>query len=252
MTPMSRSTTDTPAPGVPLLVVESVSKAWADAGVRALEDVGFEAKAGEVVAVTGPSGCGKTTLLSIIGLLDRPDRGRVLIAGEDISRVRRPAQFRARTIGFVFQHHYMVPTMTLAENVAAPLVARDVASRERRTRAHELLERLGLAARADFLPARVSGGERQRAALARALIGEPALVLADEPTGQLDTANGRQVLALLVRQARERGALILVATHNPEIVAQADRWVALRDGRVVGFGGPAAHAVAAAGPGRVP
>ncbi|MGQ0702933.1 MAG: ABC transporter ATP-binding protein [Gemmatimonadales bacterium] len=216
----------------PLLAVLGLTKHYERGMVHALAGVSFEAQAGEVVAVTGPSGCGKSTLLSLIGLLDRPTEGRVRVAGDDLTRVRKPSAFRARRIGFVFQFHHLVPTMTLLENVGAPMVALGAGRARRRERAQELLDRMGLAARADFLPTNVSGGERQRAAVARALVNRPQVILADEPTGNLDTMNGEIVLDLLMTEARAQGALVLMATHNPELVRKADREIALRDGRL--------------------
>jgi putative ABC transport system ATP-binding protein len=216
-----------------LLRVEELTRHYDRGAVRALAGVTFEAEAGEIVAVTGPSGSGKSTLLSLIGLLDRPTAGRIWIAGQDLAAVRQPSAFRARHLGFVFQFHHLVSTMTLAENVAAPLVPLGVPRRVRRARARELLERMGLSDRADFLPTHVSGGERQRAAVARALINAPPVILADEPTGNLDSHNGEAVLQLLLTAARSRGALVLVATHNAEIARRADRRLELRDGRRV-------------------
>lgn len=208
-----------------------------EGAVTALDAVSFVAQAGEVVAVTGPSGCGKSTLLSIIGLLDRPTAGRVLVDGQDLATVRRPHAFRARHIGFVFQFHHLVPTMTLLENVAAPMIAMGVPRQERLRRAGEMLERMHVSGRAGWLPARVSGGERQRAAVARALINRPSIVLADEPTGNLDTHNGAIVTDLLVAHARRQGALVLLATHNPEVARAADRTIELLDGALVGDAG---------------
>ena len=218
----------------PLLRVDSVERHYENGSVRALDGVSFLAQAGEALALTGPSGCGKSTLLSLIGLLDQPTRGRIRVAGEDLGRIRRPADFRARTLGFVFQFHHMVPTMTLCENVMAPMLALGVRRAERRERAMAMLERMHLAARADFLPSRVSGGERQRAAVARALVNRPKVVLADEPTGNLDTRNGQRVIDLLLEHSRSHGALVIVATHNPDIAAACDRRIELRDGRLVG------------------
>ncbi|MDZ4675812.1 MAG: ABC transporter ATP-binding protein [Gemmatimonadota bacterium] len=216
-----------------LIRVESICRRYAG-GVEALAGVSFTAGAGEIVAVTGPSGCGKSTLLALLGLLDQPTAGRVIVGGQDLAVIRHPAQFRARTVGFVFQFHHMVPTMTLLENVAAPMIAIGVPRRERQARALGLLEGMGLAARARFLPRHVSGGERQRAAVARALVNRPAIILADEPTGNLDTGNGEVVVELLVRQARDHGALVIMATHNPEVARVADWRLELRDGVVVG------------------
>jgi len=216
-----------------LLQVSGLGRDFDRGRVRALHDVSFGADRSQTVALVGPSGCGKSTLLSLVGLLDRPDRGRIEVAGVDLATVRRGPEFRARSVGFVFQFHHMVPTMTLQENVEAPMVALGVPRAERRERAAELLAQMGLGSRAGFLPTHVSGGERQRAAVARALVNRPALVLADEPTGNLDSVNGERVMALLVQHARSQQALLLVATHNPEIAAAMDRRIELRDGVLV-------------------
>jgi len=216
-----------------LLAVAELSRHHDGGAVKALDGVSFEARAGEVVALTGPSGCGKSTLLSLIGLLDQPTLGSVCVAGQNLATVRRAGHFRLKHIGFVFQFHHMVATMTLLENVAAPLVAMGLPRAERRARASEMLAQMDLCARADFLPAKVSGGERQRAAVARALITRPPLLLADEPTGNLDSHNNSLVVDLLMAHARAHGALVLIATHNPEIARRADRRIGLCDGRVV-------------------
>jgi putative ABC transport system ATP-binding protein len=216
-----------------LLEVSDLGRDYDRGRVRALHEVSFSAQRGQTLALTGPSGCGKSTLLSLIGLLDRPDRGRVQVDGIDLAGVRRGADFRARRVGFVFQFHHMVPTMTLQENVEAPMLALGVPLAQRRSRAAQLLDSMGLGARAGFLPTHVSGGERQRAAVARALVNRPALLLADEPTGNLDSRAGEQVIELLVGHARSQQALLLVATHNPDIAAAMDRRIELLDGRRV-------------------
>ncbi|HRC37039.1 MAG: ABC transporter ATP-binding protein [Rubrivivax sp.] len=216
-----------------LLEVSDLGRDYDRGRVRALHEVSFSAQRGQTLALTGPSGCGKSTLLSLIGLLDRPDRGRVQVDGIDLAGVRRGADFRARRVGFVFQFHHMVPTMTLQENVEAPMLALGVPLAQRRARAAQLLDSMGLGARAGFLPTHVSGGERQRAAVARALVNRPALLLADEPTGNLDSRAGEQVIELLVGHARSQQALLLVATHNPDIAAAMDRRIELLDGRRV-------------------
>jgi ABC-type lipoprotein export system ATPase subunit len=222
----------------PLLVVDGVERHFDHGAVQALRGVSFQADAGQCLALTGPSGCGKSTLLSLIGLLDRPDRGRIAVAGQDLADVRNGFAFRAAHVGFVFQHHHMVPTMTLRENVEAALIAGGMGRRLRRDRADELLHAVGLQARADFVPATVSGGERQRAALARALANRPALLLADEPTGSLDSGNGQVVARLLIEHARAQGALVIVATHNPDLAARMDRRLVMLDGQLVDGVGP--------------
>jgi putative ABC transport system ATP-binding protein len=218
----------------PRVTVSDLARYHEGGAVRALDGVTFRVSAGEVVALTGPSGCGKSTLLSLLGLLDRPTRGRIVVDDIVLADVRDAAGFRARTVGFVFQTHHMVPTMTLRENIAAPMLPLGVDRRTRLARADALLDAVGLAARARALPARVSGGERQRAAVARALANAPRVLLADEPTGNLDSANGAIVVALLVEAARRHGASVLIATHNPDVAAAADRVLSLRDGRLTG------------------
>jgi putative ABC transport system ATP-binding protein len=217
--------------------VDDVARYFEGGQVRALDGVSFAAGS-DIVAVTGPSGCGKSTLLSLVGLLDAPSRGRVLIEGEDVARLRAASEFRARRIGFVFQHHYMVPTMTILENVAAPMIALGVRKAARLDRAAALIDAVGLTHRAHALPANVSGGERQRAAVARALVNGAHLVLADEPTGNLDSANGHRVMELLVHHMRAAGGTLIIATHNADIVAACDRVLTLRDGRLAGAAEP--------------
>ncbi|MDP1902316.1 MAG: ABC transporter ATP-binding protein [Rubrivivax sp.] len=216
-----------------LLQVVGVGRDYDRGAVRALGRVTFSAGAGQTLALTGPSGCGKSTLLSLIGLLDRPDRGHIEVLGLDLATIRSAHAFRAGRVGFVFQFHHMVASMTLQENVEAPMLALGVPRAERRSRAAQLLDAMGLGPRAGFLPSHVSGGERQRAAVARALVNRPALVLADEPTGNLDSRNGQCVIELLVAHARQHQALVLIATHNPEIAAAMDARIELRDGERV-------------------
>ncbi|MDP2958817.1 MAG: ABC transporter ATP-binding protein [Longimicrobiales bacterium] len=218
----------------PLLVVEALTRHYDRGAVRAIEGVSFEAEAGEMVAVTGPSGCGKSTLLALVGLLDQPTDGRVCIGGQDLAGVSRPAAFRARHIGFVFQFHHLVPTMTLLENVGAPMIPLGVPRAKRAEHARALLDRMNLSHRAGFLPANVSGGERQRAAVARALVNDPPVIVADEPTGNLDSGNGQIVVDLLVEHVRSQGALVLLATHNPDVARVAHRRIELLDGEMVG------------------
>lgn len=215
-----------------LLRVQQLVKTYDQGSVVALNGVDLALDVGQTLAVMGPSGCGKSTLLSLLGLLDRPTSGRIEIAGEDLAQISDPYRFRARSVGFVFQDHHLIPAMTLLENVEAPMIALGLSRQVRRERATALLERMDLMPRANSLPARVSGGERQRAAVARALANRPRLLLADEPTGNLDSANGGRVVDLFMLQAREQGLGIVMATHNPEIAARCDQVVRMRDGRI--------------------
>jgi len=210
----------------------ALTREYKSAEVVAVDRVSMRFRSGEAVAVMGPSGSGKSTLLQLLGGLDRPTAGEVLYDGVSLSAIADIPRFRAQRLGFVFQFHHLLGSMTLLENVEAPLLSQSQKKAERRSRALACLERCDLVHRASFLPSAVSGGERQRCSVARALVNHPALVLADEPTGALDSKNGQRVTELLVEQARERGSIVVIATHNPEVAARCDRIVTLRDGRV--------------------
>ncbi len=203
--------------------------------IHALDHVNLTIGDGEFVAVVGPSGSGKSTLLHVIGGLDTPTEGQVIVDGQDLSRAndRELARFRNRRIGFVFQTFNLQPTYTALENVALPLIFARVPPKERRRRAQTALEAVGLADRLRHKPAQLSGGERQRVAIARALVTEPAYLLADEPTGNLDSATSREIVGLLDRLHRERGLTVVLVTHDAEMAALAERQIALRDGRIV-------------------
>jgi putative ABC transport system ATP-binding protein len=205
------------------------------AAAVALDGVSLEIGAGEFVAIAGPSGSGKTTLLNLIGAIDRPDAGRVLLEGRELGSLDEPAlaALRLERIGFIFQHFNLVPVLTAGENVELPLLFRNgLPAAERRRRARTALERVGLGGKAGRRPSELSGGERQRVAVARALAGEPGLVLADEPTANLDHETGGAVVELMHELNRERGTTFLYATHDPELIRRADRVVRLRDGRL--------------------
>ena len=202
--------------------------------VRALDGVTLSVAAGELVAVVGPSGSGKSTLLSLIGALDRPTAGILRIDGHDLARLpdRRLSALRGQRIGFVFQHFHLIEGLDALANVALALTYAGVARRERRRRAAEALDRVGLAHRAGHRPGRLSGGERQRVAIARALVTRPALLLADEPTGNLDVATADAVFDALLAAVRRTGAAALMATHNPDLAARADATLRLHGGVV--------------------
>jgi putative ABC transport system ATP-binding protein len=201
--------------------------------VESLRGVSLRIEPGELLAVVGPSGSGKTTLLHIVGTLDRASAGTVRIAGVDITRMsdRAISGFRASRLGFVFQQFFLIEGMSVLDNVAAGLLYRGIDARSRRSLAAATLERVGLGHRLTHRPAQLSGGERQRTAIARSVVGRPALVLADEPTGNLDSASGAEIIALLKDLNRD-GTTIAVVTHNPELAAAMDRRVELRDGRI--------------------
>jgi putative ABC transport system ATP-binding protein len=201
--------------------------------VTILDGVSLEVTAGEVVAVTGPSGSGKSTLLGLIAGLDTPSGGSIAVDGVEVTRLGEAelARFRRRTIGFVFQSYHLIPTLTAAENVAVPLELAGTAAPL--AAATQRLAEVGLGARAHHYPAQLSGGEQQRVAIARAMALSPPLLLADEPTGNLDSATGEQIIDLLLTLNRERGSTLLLVTHDAALAGRAGRAVALRDGRVV-------------------
>jgi lipoprotein-releasing system ATP-binding protein len=220
----------------PLLVVEGVVKEYGDAVVtRALAGVDLSLDRGELAALIGPSGSGKSTLLNVIGLLDRPTRGRVLVEGADTSALDEDGitALRARTLGFVFQFHHLLPAFSALENVMLPAWGDEgFPSRQARARAVELLQAVGLADRMHYKATELSGGQQQRVAIARALSRRPPLVLADEPTGNLDTESAHEVFELLRRFNRDVGTTFLVVTHDPRVADRCDRIIEIVDGRI--------------------
>jgi putative ABC transport system ATP-binding protein len=220
----------------PLIRLQGISRIFHtdEVETHALSRVDLEIRAGEYVAVCGPSGCGKTSLLSILGLLDSPSEGSYVLAGEPVSTLNaaQRARVRARAIGFVFQAFNLIGDLTVYQNVELPLRYRGLGAAERRAAAHEALERVGLLHRLHHYPAQLSGGQQQRVAVARAVAGKPLVILADEPTGNLDSANGAAVMALL-GELHAGGATLIVVTHDPRYLREAQRSVYLFDGRVV-------------------
>jgi putative ABC transport system ATP-binding protein len=202
--------------------------------VGALRGVDFSVNRGEFVAVMGPSGCGKTTLLNLVGGIDVPSRGAVWVDGIEISRLSDDelTDLRRDRLGYVFQFYNLIPTLTARENVETPMQFRGKSRAERRERASALLARVGLGDRADHKPAELSGGEQQRVAIARALANDPAIVLLDEPTGDLDSATGKEILGLLTKLNREEKVTLMVATHDAAVAAICSRVVKLRDGKI--------------------
>jgi putative ABC transport system ATP-binding protein len=222
----------TPPGGGAEVVVRHVSRSFDGGRISALADVSFDVAQGEFVVVTGPSGCGKSTLLNLIGALDRVDSGSIVVGGERVEQLDDAARYRGSVVGFVFQFHNLIPTLTALENVQLPMLGRGLGRGERVDRARRLLDEVGLAHRRSAYPPTLSGGERQRVAVARALANEPRLLLADEPTGALDTATGEQIIDLLRAVRRQRGTTILLVTNDPNVAEAADRTLRIRDGRL--------------------
>ena len=222
--------------GQALIKLDGVTKVFFtdEVETHALAGIHLEIKSGEYIAIAGPSGCGKSTLLSILGLLDTPSDGKYWLNGRPVEQLTlsERARTRNREIGFIFQSFNLIGDLTVFENVELPLTYRGMKASERKTRCNAALERVGMAHRAKHLPSQLSGGQQQRVAVARAVVGEPLILLADEPTGNLDSKNGEMVMDLL-RELHRGGATICMVTHDPRYAAHADRSIHLFDGRVV-------------------
>ncbi len=225
-----------PGNGAPLIQLNGVRKIFFtdEVETHALADVHLEIREGEYVAINGPSGCGKTTLLSILGLLDTPSDGSYLLEDKPVANLSpaERARIRNRRIGFVFQAFNLIGDLTVAENVELPLTYRGMSGGERTKRVQQALEKVGMSHRAKHYPVQLSGGQQQRVAVARAVVGDPAILLADEPTGNLDSTNGEAVMELL-RALNRAGATVCMVTHDPRYAKHADRSIHLFDGRVV-------------------
>ena len=222
---------------MPVVRLDAVEKVYDDEGIRvtALAGVTADIPPGRFVMLVGPSGSGKTTLLNMIGCIDRPTAGTVTVAGQDISRLSDDAltDFRAQSIGFVFQNFNLFPVLSAYENVEYPLLLLGLSARERRERTTAMLAQVGLADQARQRPNQLSGGQKQRVAIARALVKSPALVLADEPTANLDSANGAAIIALMRAVQRQHATSFVFCTHDPQLMSHADETFSLRDGRLV-------------------
>jgi putative ABC transport system ATP-binding protein len=220
-----------------LLELEHVSKIYRldEVEVKALDDVSLKINKNDFIAITGPSGSGKSTLLHIMGCLDRPTKGKVFLEGKDVSILNDAelARVRGRKIGFVFQFFNLYPTLTALENVELPMIIVEKDKKERRERALQLLEIVGMAKRAEHLPSQLSGGERQRVAIARALANNPPLILADEPTGNLDSKTGKEIISLLAKLREEEEKTVVIVTHEPTIAKYAEKIIYLSDGKIV-------------------
>src|SRR5213596_704529 len=232
------------ADGTALIQLQGIKKVFYtdEVETHALADVHLEIKQGDYVSIAGPSGCGKTTLLSILGLLDTPTEGSYLLEDRSVANLSPAdrARIRNRRIGFIFQAFNLIGDLTVYENVELPLTYRGMSAAERRGKVSDALERVSMAHRSKHLPSQLSGGQQQRVAVSRALVGEPAILLADEPTGNLDSKNGEAVMELL-RELHRAGSTIVMVTHDPRFARYAERHVNLFDGRVVDESEAAAH-----------
>jgi ABC-type lipoprotein export system ATPase subunit len=223
---------ESPVQPSPLLRAEGLTKTYPDGEVQALRGVSLDVQRNEAVAIMGPSGCGKSTLLHLLGGLDRPTEGEIYFRGTPLSRIDRD-QYRAREIGFVFQSFHVLGTLSAVENVQVPMFETALGRRQRVERAEALIAQVGLAHRRNHRPMHLSVGERQRVAIARALANEPSLLLADEPTGNLDSQSQNEVLQLLDDLRQRQGLTLIIITHSPEVAAAAQRVIRMRDGRVL-------------------
>jgi ABC-type lipoprotein export system ATPase subunit len=215
-----------------IITTKNLVKTFEEGRVKALNGVDLEVQEGDFIAIMGPSGSGKSTLLNMIGALDRPTSGKVMVDDTDLSKVKNLDEFRANKIGFVFQLHNLLPVLTACENVEIPMFELGLSNKERGKRAEELLGLLGLKERLDFVPTKLSGGERQRVAIARALANNPRIILADEPTGNLDSASGDEVVHILQKLNAE-GRTIILVTHDEEIARHANLIYHIRDGKIL-------------------
>lgn len=223
-----------PAPdGEIVYEAAGLTKEYDDGRVAALRGIDLSIRHGEFVSIVGPSGCGKTTLLNMLGLLDHPTSGTLRFRGRDLSGLGNPASYRAREIGFIFQSFHLLPNFTIEENVQMPMFGLPGSAAARRDRAVELLEAVGLGHRRSHLPVKLSGGERQRAAIARSLANRPAILLADEPTGNLDSKNAAHVMEILLRLREQHSVTLVMVTHDRELALHGTRIVRIKDGEIV-------------------
>jgi putative ABC transport system ATP-binding protein len=239
----------------PAIVATDVSRTYEMDGVSvaALRGVSLTVERADFVALVGPSGSGKSTLMHLLGGLDRPTAGRLVIGGKDVATLTAPemAKLRNETVGFVFQAFHLLPRTSALDNVALPLVYRGVGGRQRRSRAAEMLSRVGLEHRLNHRPSQLSGGEQQRVAIARALVTSPSVLLADEPTGNLDSVTGESVLALLESLNSSSGVALVLVTHDRDVAARAHRQIVMRDGLIVSGPGVPAGSASSSGAGEI-
>ena len=213
--------------------ITNLKKSFDDGRIEALRGVDLAIKKSEFICIMGPSGCGKSTLLNMIGALDRPDSGEIIIDGEDLANIKDLSGFRAKKVGYIFQLHNLIPSLTAAENIQIPMFEGILGARVRKEKAKNLLQSVGLEDRDHSLPTKLSGGERQRVAVARALANDPEIIMADEPTGSLDSKKSQEILELLRKINQETKATIILVTHDQNVASYADRIINMLDGVIV-------------------
>jgi putative ABC transport system ATP-binding protein len=214
-----------------MIKIRNLFKTYENNTVQAVNDLSLSIDKGEIVALTGPSGCGKSTLLNITGGLDRPDSGSIRIKDQELSEYKSLPAYRSQIVGFVFQFHHLIPSLTLLENVELPMYSQQWSTKQRHKKATDLLIEVGLEHRMHFFPPKVSGGERQRAAIARSMVNNPEIILADEPTGNVDSQTGQRVMGMLITWCLRMGTTLVIATHNPLIADMTQRTICLQDGK---------------------
>jgi len=215
-----------------IVSIKDLHKSYEDGYIKALNGLNLSIEKGEFISIIGPSGSGKSTLLNMIGALDKPDEGNINVANHNLLTEKNLSKFRAKKMGFIFQLHNLIPTLTARENVEIPMYGQNIKSSEMKERALKLLDYMGLKSRADDSITKLSGGERQRVAIARALVNKPPIILADEPTGSLDSENSDKVLDLLKKLHDEQDVTLIIVTHDKEVANMADRIINVRDGRI--------------------
>ncbi|MBE6500801.1 MAG: ABC transporter ATP-binding protein [Methanobrevibacter thaueri] len=216
--------------------IKELYKSYENGKIKALNGINLKIENGEFVSIIGPSGSGKSTLLNMLGALDIPDSGNINVAGQDLKSSKKLNEFRAEKIGFIFQLHNLIPNISVVENIEIPMYTQGLSSKEMRNRALKLLDDVGLSDKAKILPNKLSGGERQRVAIARALANEPSIILADEPTGSLDSKTSNKILKLLINLHEDKNVTLIIVTHDMDVAKLADRVIEVLDGEIISAG----------------
>ena len=216
-----------------IVEISNVYKSYENGRIKALNGIDLNIKEGEFVSIIGPSGSGKSTLLNMLGALDVPDSGKITVAGHDLSSSKKLNEFRAQKIGFIFQLHNLIPNISVCENIEIPMYTQKMSSKEMKSKALKLLDSVGLSDKADIMPNKLSGGERQRVAIARALANDPSIILADEPTGSLDSKTSKRILSQLIDLHRDKNVTLIIVTHDMDVARLADRIIEVLDGEIV-------------------